>query len=208
MTASDGPGTKPVLVWSGPETSTRLDTRSVFEELFATAKHTLWVSSYVSQSRRDILGRVAEHLDATPGLTVTLVLNVPRYKGDDRATREIVREFAERFWKRWPATTRPRVYYDPRPLYRRKGRLHAKLVVADHERVFVTSANLTRAAWDDNIELGVLLRDRTLALEVVAHLEHLIDRKYLKPLPGSHLPTVEAEPASGGLIARLKRRFR
>lgn len=208
MTASDGPGTKPLLVWSGPRTSTHRDTRSVFEELFTTAKHTLWVSSYVSRSRRDILGRVAEHLDATPRLTVTLVLNVPRYKGDDRAAKRIVKEFAERFWKRWPATKRPRVYYDPRPLYRRKGLLHAKLVVADHERVFVTSANLTGPAWDDNIELGVLLRDRDLAKEVVAHLERLIDRKHLKPLPGSHTLTEEEKRGSGGPIAWLKRRFK
>lgn len=208
MTAFESPGTQPLLVWSGPATSTHLDTRRVFEDLFTTATHTLWVSSYVSRSRRDILGRVAEHLDATPGLTVTLVLNVPRYKGDDRASRKIVKEFAERFWKRWPATRRPRVYYDPRPLYRRKGQLHAKLVVADHERVFVTSANLTGPAWDDNIELGVLLRDRALALEVVAHLERLIDRKHLKPLPGSHTLTEDEKPRSGGLSAWLRRRLR
>ena len=41
--------------------------------------------------------------------------------------------------------------------------LHAKAVVADGESVFVTSANLTDAALDRNIELGILLRDRTLA---------------------------------------------
>jgi hypothetical protein len=33
--------------------------------------------------------------------------------------------------------------------------LHAKAVVADDEAVLVTSANLTEAALDRNIELGV-----------------------------------------------------
>lgn len=60
-------------------------------ELFTSAKHSLWITSYVAQSRRDILGRVALHLDATPGLRVNLILNLPRYKSDDRAARKVVR---------------------------------------------------------------------------------------------------------------------
>jgi phosphatidylserine/phosphatidylglycerophosphate/cardiolipin synthase-like enzyme len=40
------------------------------------------------------------------------------------------------------------------------GVLHAKGVVADDEVVFVTSANLTEAALDRNIEVGLLVRDR------------------------------------------------
>jgi phosphatidylserine/phosphatidylglycerophosphate/cardiolipin synthase-like enzyme len=66
---------------------------------------------------------------------------------------------------------------------RRGGVLHAKAVVADEEAVFVTSANLTEAALDRNIELGVLLRDRALAVSIVSHLQGLIDRALLKPLP-------------------------
>ena len=46
------------------------------------------------------------------------------------------------------------------------GVLHAKAVVADDEAVFVTSANLTEAALDRNIELGVLIRDRAFALTI------------------------------------------
>jgi phosphatidylserine/phosphatidylglycerophosphate/cardiolipin synthase-like enzyme len=48
------------------------------------------------------------------------------------------------------------------------GILHAKAVVTDDEAVFVTSANLTEAALDRNIELGVLIRDRALAHIVAA----------------------------------------
>jgi phosphatidylserine/phosphatidylglycerophosphate/cardiolipin synthase-like enzyme len=44
--------------------------------------------------------------------------------------------------------------------------LHAKAVVADDEAVFVTSANLTEAAFDRNIELGLLVLDRALALSI------------------------------------------
>jgi len=76
------------------------------------------------------------------------------------------------------------VYYDRRSVdLRDRGRLHAKTGVAEEERVFVTSANLTFAAWDDNVELGLLVRDRALAQEIVTHLRTLIDLDYLRQLP-------------------------
>jgi len=80
-----------------------------------------------------------------------------------------VRRFANRFWKTdWPGSSRPVVFYDPRALdlERPGGVLHAKAVLADDEAVFITSANLTEAALDRNIELGVLIRDHALALTI------------------------------------------
>jgi phosphatidylserine/phosphatidylglycerophosphate/cardiolipin synthase-like enzyme len=47
----------------------------------------------------------------------------------------------------------------------------------------VTSANLTEAALDRNIEIGLLVRDRALAASVVSHFSGLIDRGLLSPLP-------------------------
>jgi phosphatidylserine/phosphatidylglycerophosphate/cardiolipin synthase-like enzyme len=61
--------------------------------------------------------------------------------------------------------------------------LHAKAVVTDEEAVFITSANLTEAALDRNIELGVLIRDRALALTVSGYFQVLIDHGLVKPLP-------------------------
>ena len=76
------------------------------------------------------------------------------------------------------------MYYDRRSVDRRaRGKLHAKTVVADEELVFVTSANLTFAAWDHNVELGLLVRDRALAKGIVSHFETLIDLDYLRQLP-------------------------
>ena len=77
--------------------------------------------------------------------------------------------------------------YDPRALEPDgpDGVLHAKGVVADNEAVFVISANLTEAAFDRNIELGLLVRDRALALSVSSHFRKLIGRGLLRPLPAS-----------------------
>jgi phosphatidylserine/phosphatidylglycerophosphate/cardiolipin synthase-like enzyme len=115
-----------------------------------------------------------------------LLLNVERKRGDTTAAEQLVRRFAERFWTNdWPGSSRPHVFYDPRALDADGpgGVLHAKAVVTDDEAVFVTSANLTEAALDRNIELGLLVRDRALAAAVAGHFRALIDRKLLHPLP-------------------------
>jgi len=80
---------------------------------------------------------------------------------------------------------RPSIFCDPRSLdlEAARGVLHAKAVVADDEAVFVTSANLTEAALERNIELGLLVRDRTLAASISTHFRGLIDRSLLRPLP-------------------------
>ena len=102
-----------------------------------------------------------------------------------RATSSPV--FAERLWNHdWPGKRRPEVFYDPRSLepHAPGGVLHAKAVVADDEAAFVTSANLTEAAFDRNIEVGVLSRDRALAASLATHFGTLIERGLLRPLPG------------------------
>ena len=125
-------------------------------------------------------------MDAMPELEVTLLLNIQRRRGDTTASDQLVRRFADHFWATdWPGEARPEVYYDPRSLDPDgpAGVLHAKAVVADGEAVFMTSANLTDAALDRNIELGVLIRDRALAASVTSHFRGLIDKKVLSPLP-------------------------
>ena len=62
------------------------------------------------------------------------------------------------------------------------GVLHAKALVVDDEVVFITSANLTEAALERNIELGLLLRDPALAASTSTHSRGLIDRALLRPL--------------------------
>lgn len=126
-------------------------------------------------------------MDEKPGLKVVLLLNIQRKRGDTSAADQVVRRFADHFWtKDWPGSSRPRVFYDPRALELEgpDGVLHAKAVVADDEAVFITSANLTEAALDRNYELGLLVRDRALALSVVRQFQGLMDGGLLRPLPG------------------------
>ena len=179
---------QPDLVWSGPEVPGlhARDTRRVYEELLSSAERSVWASTFAFWDGPKAFEVLAKRMDEVPELRVVLLLNIQRKWGDTTAADHLVRKFADRFWQvDWPGFSRPRVFFDPRSLQLGgpSGVLHAKAVVADDEAVFVTSANLTEAALDRNIEVGVLARDRALALSVSSHFQVLIDRGLLKPLP-------------------------
>jgi len=177
----------PDLVWSGPEVPgvPARDTRAVYEELFTSATRSLWAVSYAYFDGPRVFDLLARRMEALPELRVTLLLNIHRGQNDTSTAGDIVRRFANRFWSEdWPGSIRPSVFYDPRSVDPEvRGVLHAKAVVADEARAFITSANFTAAAQDDNIELGLHVRHRPLALAVVRHLQGLIDRRMLAALP-------------------------
>lgn len=178
----------PDFVWTGPEVVGlhARDTRRVYEELLSSAKRSIWASTYAFFDGPSAFAILARRMDSTLGLRVTLLLNINRGPGDTSTADSVVTRFADRFWNQeWPGQTRPSVYYDPRSvdIGGPGAVLHAKAVVADEESVFVTSANLTEAALDRNIEMGLLVRDRTVAATTLIHFRTLIEKNLLQPLP-------------------------
>lgn len=186
---------KPDLVLSGlhvPGIYAR-DTRIVYNELLGSAERSVWLSSFVYYNGPKVFESIAQRMEQRPELSVNLLLNIQRRWGDTTGSELLINAFAHAFWhKAWPGARRPRVYYDPRSLEidtpgaESSGRavLHAKAVVVDDEALFITSANLTEAAGARNIELGVLLRDRSMALSVISYFQRLIDTGHLRLLPG------------------------
>ncbi len=176
------------LVWSGPEVSgvPARSTRRVYEELIGSAERSLWISTYAFFDGPKAFDTLARRMDTVKTLDATVLLNLQRKSGDTSSSDQLIRRFAERFWTvEWPGSTRPRVYFDSRALELEGpgGVLHAKAVVADDDAVFITSANLTEAALDRNIELGLLVRDRSLAASISSHFQGLIERGLLTSLP-------------------------
>lgn len=181
---------RPDLVWSGPEVRGlhARDTRPVFEELVGGAQTSLWISSFTYWEGPKAFELLARQMDQKPGLQTTLLLNITRDWRDATPADELVRRFTDELWnKGWPGARRPDVFYDPRSLLpgRDKAVLHAKAVVADDSVAFITSANLTEKAFDENIEVGVLSRDRALAMSLSKHFRVLIERDLLVPLPSA-----------------------
>jgi phosphatidylserine/phosphatidylglycerophosphate/cardiolipin synthase-like enzyme len=158
----------------------------VYEELVASAERSLWISTYAYYDGPQAFKSLAARMQAVPQLQVTLLLNIQRRPGETAPPEQLVVRFAERLWHHdWPGSREPAVFYDPRSLEPQApgGILHAKAVIADDEAAFVTSANLTEAAFDRNIEVGVLTRDHALAASLARHFGTLIEQGLLLPLP-------------------------
>lgn len=177
------------LVWSGPEIvgSQTRETGVVVRELFANARREVLVSGFTVYQGTQIFQKLADRMDENEGLSVRMFLNIPRKWGETKPSEELVEAFAQKFWKRqWPGERRPEVYYDPRSLEREEKKqtsLHAKCVVIDGERAFVTSANFTEAAQERNIEAGILLHHPSIAKSLCSQFDSLVAAGMFQPLP-------------------------
>jgi len=181
------------LVWSGMEEmgTTSRDTSVIVKELFRSAKKSVLVSSFVvdvGEKARSLFGPLAEKMDNDATLSVSLYLNVQRSFKDETAEAELLRRFADSFrTKVWPGERLPVVYHDPRSLAvggKTRACLHAKCVVIDQERAFVTSANFTEAAQERNLEAGVLIADPTVGKALQTQFDSLVVSGVLKRVPG------------------------
>jgi phosphatidylserine/phosphatidylglycerophosphate/cardiolipin synthase-like enzyme len=64
----------------------------------------------------------------------------------------------------------------------RLGAVHAKCVVADGKTAFISSANLTAAAMDRNMEVGILVRGGHLPEQLGEHLQALSHSEIVVPV--------------------------
>jgi len=168
------------LVWTGPDVpgQSHRETASVIRELFASATTSVLVATYVIHHGRDIFQPLADRMLAVPSLRVELFVDL---RGQ---TPELfAQEFLGSAWP--PRGPLPAVYFDPRsgPVEpTTKASLHAKLVVTDAARVFVTSANFTERAHSRNIEAGLRVESTHLARSIDDNFCRLVAHKQLVPL--------------------------
>ncbi len=176
------------MVTTGPEALgiTNRDTSVVVRELFAHARQSVLVAGYAVYQGQKVFQALADRMDAVPELKVRMFLDIGRGQGDTSASSEIIRRYAERFrTKQWPQGRRlPEVLFDPRSLEsdpHKKACLHAKCIVVDREKVFVSSANFTEAAQERNLEVGLLIDSTLLAGRLTNHFECLALGNLLQP---------------------------
>ncbi len=177
------------VVLSGPmvEGVEMRDTSVVFSSLIREACEEVLVTSFVAGYARELLAPLADFLEAEPTRRATIVLNFQR--GNDTTVEgELAARLANDFWeKQWPrGARRPTLCYDPRGLAMGKdarATMHAKVVVIDRRKSFVTSANLTARAHSENLELGLLVDHASTAARIVAYFEGLQSRGVLVTAP-------------------------
>jgi phosphatidylserine/phosphatidylglycerophosphate/cardiolipin synthase-like enzyme len=163
------------------------DTSAVVQSLFAAAEQSVDVVGYAIFQGREVFRILADRMHEVPELQVRMFLNVVRPTGDTSAPREIVRRFARRFVDRdWPAGKRlPDLYYDPRAVDAepsRRASLHAKVVIVDDCRCFISSANFTEAGHERNIEIGVRLESDHIASQLRHFLTSLLQARVFLPI--------------------------
>lgn len=166
------------LVTTGPVPWAEGDTRLVVQRIF--------IAGYEFYKSEPVFRALANRMAAEPVLQVRFCVNLSPVPGGGEAAA--IQVFLAEFQKsHWPAgCPAPAFYYDPRTTVPRPAlqhRLHAKCAVVDGEQVFISSANFTEAAYERNIEVGVLLRSCPIAKRQVEFFEHLIRSGHLPQIP-------------------------
>jgi len=178
------------LVWSGPEMpgAASRDTSVVVRELFSNAESSVLIAGFAISHGNEIFRALAERMVSVPTLAVRMFLNVPRDNVDRASNDEILHSFYLTFKsKHWPWAKYPEVFYDPRALeanFSMRASLHAKCLVVDAMKCFVSSANFTESGQARNIEVGVLIEDRNLGASLHNQFESLVTHGLLRPIPG------------------------
>lgn len=170
---------RPELVWTGPEASTAVarDTAIVLRELFEGAKESVILAGYWFTKGGAVLEPLYKSM-RDKGVTARFFVHVehPNTK-TDLATHvdHELRRFVKQSWPFGPPI--PEIYFDNRHLDPSIDpvKMHAKCVVVDGERAFVSSANFTYQAHERNIEVGVLLDDPSFARFLAAQWNGLVE---------------------------------
>jgi phosphatidylserine/phosphatidylglycerophosphate/cardiolipin synthase-like enzyme len=175
------------LVVTGPDIDAGArDTGVVVEQLFCEARYSVLVVGFAIYKGSVIFRRLAERLDASPDINVKLCLDVSRRGTDTTRDDELTARYARRFVEdEWPGKRLPNLYFDPRGLTAdgaARAVLHAKCIVIDQRVALVTSANPTPAAYERNIEVGLIVRQGDIPGRIHRHFESLIGEGHLKRL--------------------------
>lgn len=169
----------PELVWTGPEApaGTARDTAIVLRSLFEGARESVLLAGYSFDHARDVLAPLHASM-LQHGVSARFFVDIPQIEHRAVADAHLTRCFEQFLAETWPfGAPRPHLHYDKRAL--KPGppfhSLHAKCVVVDGARAFVSSANFTQRGQERNIEVGVLIEEPSFASYLAGQWMGLID---------------------------------
>jgi cardiolipin synthase A/B len=164
--------TKAEICWSGPVESLQgfRRTHSAFTELMSSAKHSVFLLTFAIGEVESLRETLEASLDR--GVQVRIVV-----EDFDVFAQESRQDKIQCFGS--AVIEKAAIYVWPRHLRRSAdgrifGSMHVKCLLIDDEALLLTSANWSASAMQDNMELGVLMRDRELSVRVKNHFERLI----------------------------------
>jgi phosphatidylserine/phosphatidylglycerophosphate/cardiolipin synthase-like enzyme len=157
------------VVWTGPPTKSLQvrPTRAVVLELIRRARESITIVTFASHDIADLVGALDEaRLDR--GVTVRVIVetreDTPRGDGPEAADALKHLPLAVPVY-RWPREQRGPT----------GASMHVKCVIRDRTEVLVSSANLTSAALDRNMELGLVVDGGATTRVIEQHYDDLIE---------------------------------
>jgi hypothetical protein len=130
--------------------------RPRFELLFKETKRKLLIASpYIKLSEADWVREIIN--GSSKQLTIRILTD---FRTDSILSRSLDIAALSAFLDYFPGSS---VFSIPR--------LHAKVYVSDAAKAIITSANLTTAGFDDNLEYGVEVRSKKVVSQIVSDLE-------------------------------------
>ncbi len=165
------------LVWTGPDLNQLPVRRSeqILLELINSAQLSLFLVSFVVVNIPTVENAIRQAL--AKGVDVRMLL-----ESEDKEQSNSFRETIKRLQADIPGLT---LYVWPRE--KRESieggfaRVHAKCAVADQAVAFLTSANLTSAALDKNIEIGVHIQGGNVPVTIYQQFIGMIRAKEIIP---------------------------
>jgi cardiolipin synthase A/B len=167
------------LVWSGPSTGMVpiRHTEQVLNEVIEFAQSNIFIVSFVAYEVSSVVRSLQKAIDRK--VKVDILLEVS-YEFGGRVTHDSIKAMKRLLpsanyyaWKETVTQTeRDKLV----------GAVHAKCAVSDGKIAFITSANLTNAAMERNMELGVLIKEGKLPRKLNLHLEALKTTKIIREI--------------------------
>jgi phosphatidylserine/phosphatidylglycerophosphate/cardiolipin synthase-like enzyme len=171
----------PQLVWTGPDEpgGAARDTAVVLRELFEGARESVILAGYSFDHARSVLAPLHASM-RDHGVRSSFFVDLPQIAGGGALSSQAHLDVHLGNFLRdnWPfGAPSPALYYDKRALVPGPPfcSLHAKCLVVDGARAFVSSANFTQRGQERNIEVGVLIEDPSFASYLAGQWLSLID---------------------------------
>jgi cardiolipin synthase A/B len=169
------------LVWTGPSTGlipTR-KTEQAMQEIVDASVHNLFLVSYVFYNASSVVSALIEAAARNVAIRILLESHIEHGGAvsiDGLGAMHQAVPTAELYT--WTPSERAKSAGSL------SAAVHAKCAVGDHRIAFITSANLTAAALERNMELGVILRGGTMPSRLHSHLNALVTTKIISRWQG------------------------
>lgn len=162
------------MVWTGPSSSLVpiRHTEQVLKEVIETAKTNLFIVSFVAYDVPSIHASINKAIERNVSVDILVE--------SSQSTHSKIQVNSVPKMKSSVPKANIYIWDQSKTLQNAIGVVHAKCAVADDSVAFITSANLTTAAMEKNIELGVLIKGGSLPLTLSLNLKNLIENRTLK----------------------------